>query len=45
MANISELSVGEMLTVHPHGIEKKFHYDGLEINSKRDIKSVMQIDY
>ena len=45
MASISELSVGETLTVYHHGIEKKFHYDGFEINSERDIKSVLQIDY
>ena len=45
MANISELSVGKILTVHHYGIEKKFHYDGFEINSKRDFKSVLQIDY
>ena len=43
MASISELSVGKI--VHHHGIEKKFHYDGFEINSERDIKSVLQIDY
>ena len=43
--SISELSVGKILTVHHHGIEKKFHYDGFEINSERDIKSVLQIDY
>ena len=34
-----------MLTVHHHGIEKKFHYDGFEINSERDIKSLFQVDY
>ena len=45
MYSISELSVGKILTVHHHGIEKKFHYDGFEINSERDIKSVFQIDY
>ena len=45
MASISELSLGIILTVHHHGIEKKFHYDGFEINSERDIKSVLQIDY
>ena len=39
MAGISELSVGKILTVYHHGIEKKFHYDGFEINSERDIKS------
>ena len=44
-SSISELSVGKILTVHHHGIEKKFHYDGFEINSERDIKSVLQIDY
>ena len=44
MASISELSVGKILTVYHHGIEKKFHYDGFEINSERDIKSVLQID-
>ena len=38
--SISELSVGKILTVHYHGIGKKFHYDGSEINSERDIKSV-----
>ena len=38
MASISEL------TVYHHGIEKKFHYDGFEINSERNIKSVLQID-
>ena len=43
MASISELSVGKILTVYHHGIEKKFHYDGFEINSERDIKSVLQI--
>ena len=42
---ISELSVGKILTVNDHGIEKKFHYDGFEINFERDIKSVFQIDY
>ena len=45
MASISELSVGKILTVYHRGIEKKFHYDGFEINSERDIKSVLQIDY
>ena len=45
MASICELSVGKILTVYHHGIEKKFHYDGFEINSERDIKSVLQIDY
>ena len=34
----------DILTVHHHGIEK-FHYDGFEINSERDFKSVFQIDY
>ena len=43
MATISELCVGKILTVYHHGIEKKFHYDGFEINSERDIKSVLQI--
>ena len=45
MASISELSVGKILTVYHHGIEEKFHYDGFEINSERDIKSVLEIDY
>ena len=45
MASISKLSVVKILTVYDHGIEKKFLYDGFEINSKRDIKSVLQIDY
>ena len=45
MASISELSVGEILTAYHHGIEKKFYYDGFEINSERDMKSVLQIDY
>ena len=45
MASISELSMGKLLTVYRHGIEKKFHYDGFEINSERDIESVLQIDY
>ena len=45
MASISELSVGKILTVCRHRIEKKSHYDGFEINSERDIKSVLQIDY
>ena len=44
MAIISELSVTRILTVYHHGIEKMFHYDGFEINSERDIKSVLQID-
>ena len=45
MVSISELSVGKILTVYHHGIEKKFHYDGFEINSESDVKSVLQIDY
>ena len=45
MASISKLSVGKILIVYHHGIEKKFHYDGFEINSERDIKNVLQIDY
>ena len=45
MYSISELTVGKILNVHHHGIEKKFHYDGSEINSESDIKSVLQIDY
>ena len=45
MANISELSGGKVLTVYHHGIEKKFHYGGFEINSERDIKSVLQIEF
>ena len=45
MASISELSLGKILTVYHHGIYKKFHYDDFEINSERDIKSVLQIDY
>ena len=45
MASISELSVGKMLTVHHHRIEKRFQYYGFEINSERDTKSVFQIDY
>ena len=44
MASMSELSVGKILTVYYHGIEKKLHYDGFEINSERDIKNVLQID-
>ena len=44
MASISELSVGKILTVHHHGIEKKLHYDGFEINSERDVKSVLITD-
>ena len=28
--------MGKILTVHHHGIEKKFHYDGFEINSERN---------
>ena len=43
--SISELRVGKILTVHNHGIKKKFHYHGFEINSERDTKSVFQIDY
>ena len=45
MYSTSELSVGKLLTVHHHGIEKKSHYDSFEINFERDIKSVFQIDY
>ena len=45
MASISELSVGNILTVYNHGIEKKFHYDGFEINYESDIKNILQIDY
>ena len=45
MASISELSVGKIIIVYHHGIENKFHYDGFEINSERDTKSVWQIDY
>ena len=45
MAGISELSVGKILTVYHHGIEKSFHYDDFEINSERDIKRVLRIDY
>ena len=45
MSSIPELSVGKILTVHHHRIEKNFHYYGFEINSERDIKSVFQIDY
>ena len=45
MASISELSVGKILTVYHRGIEKKFHYDGFEINFEMDIKSILQIDY
>ena len=37
--------MGKLLTVYHHGIEKKFHYHGFEINSERDIKRVLQIDY
>ena len=29
--------MGKVLTVRHHGIEKKFHYDGFEIISERDI--------
>ena len=45
MAGISELSVGKILTVYHHGIEKNFHYDDFEINSERDIERVLRIDY
>ena len=45
MSSIPELSVGKILTVHHHRIEKNVHYYGFEINSERDIKSVFQIDY
>ena len=45
MAGIFELSVGKMLTVYHHGIEKKLPYDGFKIDSERDIKSLIQIDY
>ena len=45
MASISELSVGKILTVYHQGIKKKFLCDSLEINSEKDIKSVLQIDY
>ena len=45
MISISELSVGKIFTVYHHGIEKKFHYDGFEIHSERDIKSVLQINF
>ena len=38
MASISELSVAKTLTVYYHGIEKKFHYDGFEINSEKILK-------
>ena len=31
--------------LYHHGIEKKFHYGGFEINSERDIKSVLQIEF
>ena len=41
MASISELSVGKILAVYHHGIEKNFYYDGFEINSDWDIKSVL----
>ena len=37
--------MGRILTVHHHGNEKKFHYNGFEINFERDVKSVFQIDY
>ena len=45
MASISELGVGKILTVHHHGIKKKFHYDDCKSNSERNIESVFQIDY
>ena len=45
MASISELSGGKILTAYHHGTEKKFHYDGFEFNSERDIKRVLQINY
>ena len=45
MASISELNVPKILTVYHYGIEKNFHYNSFEINSERDIKSVLQIDY
>ena len=45
MGSISELNVGEILLVYHNGIEKKFHYDGFEVNSERYIKIVLQIDY
>ena len=45
MSSISKLSVGKILTVYYHGIEKNLTYDGFEIDSERDIKSVLQIDY
>ena len=45
MTSTSELSLGKVLTVHHHGIENKFHYDGFQINSERDMKSVLEIDY
>ena len=44
MASISDLSVGKILTVHHHGIEKKFHYDGFEINYEKEIKKVATSD-
>ena len=44
MASVSELRVAKTLTVYHHGIETKFHYDGFEINSERDIKSILQTD-
>ena len=40
MVSISELGVAKILTVYHHGIEKKFNYNGFEINSERDIKSI-----
>ena len=45
MASISELNVGNILTMHNPEIGKKIHYDGLEIHSERDIKRVLQINY
>ena len=42
---MSELSVGKILTVYHHGIQKKFHYADFEINSESNIKSALQIDY
>ena len=45
MSSISELNMGKILTMYNPGIEKKVHYDGLEINSEKDIKSVLQITY
>ena len=37
--------MGKVSTVHRHGLRRSSHYDGFEINSERDIKSVFQIDY